>query len=431
MTRILEAARRAKGCDLETWETALRCAVLEAGAKALERLLEGIGCGRRPEQIICSCGRPMESRGIKTKRLVSILGPVCYRRSLFQCPRCGATRYPGDEQLDVVGTTRSPGLRRMIARSGAKQTFKETSKDLKELAGVSVSAKDAERVAEAVGEEMEAWSKTERECLRVEHPPHESIGTLYIEYDGTGIPMVPEQLKGRKGKQPDGSAKTREAKLGCVFTQTTLDPKGRPVRDPGSTTFVGAIETAREFGWRIYSEALRRGLRNAQRVVVLGDGAQWVINLAQTHFPRAVHIIDLYHVREHVHDLCTHLFGDDVRRLNRYRDRWWDLLDEGSIELIVQQATRLLSEDHNDYRHIRKEIRYLERNKARMRYKTFKEQGLFIGSGVVEAGCKHLIGQRLKQSGMQWTLRGANAILSLRCVTVSGRLEQYWEQRVA
>ena len=139
--------------------------------------------------------------------------------------------------------------------------------------------------------------------------------------------MTKGELDGRKGKQLDGSAKTREAKLGCVFTQTTIDEKGRAVRDPESTTFTGAIESAEDFGWRIYGEAVRRGLRSAQQVVTLGDGAEWVKNIADTHFPGATHIIDLYHAKEHVANLCKLLFGSNEKQVSRYRTRWWTYLE--------------------------------------------------------------------------------------------------------
>ena len=97
--------------------------------------------------------------------------------------------------------------------------------------------------------------------------------------DGTGVPMVPSEVEGRKGKQPDGSAKTREVKLGCVFTQTSTDDKGFPVRDPDSSSFIGAIETVDFFSNRIEAEAVRRGLYEAEKVVVLGDGAVWIRQL--------------------------------------------------------------------------------------------------------------------------------------------------------
>ena len=242
--------------------------------------------------------------------------------------------------------------------------------------------------------------------------------------------MTREELKGRRGKQADGSSRTREAKIGCVFTQTTTDGEGLPIRDPESTTFVGAIETAEMFGSRIFREALRRGLDTAQRVVVLGDGAEWIKNLADLHFPQAITIVDLYHAREHVVQLCKYLFTDE-KEITRHRIRWWKHMDRGKVEKIISEARKVLPEDPGTKKKATTEMNYLQKNKARMRYSDFRAEGLFVGSGVVEAGCKTVIGQRLKQSGMEWSLRGANSIIALRCVMKSNRFEDYWESRAA
>jgi hypothetical protein len=243
--------------------------------------------------------------------------------------------------------------------------------------------------------------------------------------------MTKTELYGRKGKQADGSARTREVKLGCVFTQTTIDKKGFPLRDPDSTSFVGAIEPAEDFGWRIYAEAIRRGLSNAEKVVVLGDGAEWVKNLADMHFHEATQIIDLYHARQHVSDLSKALFSPDEKKIVQHRIRYWTYLDQGKIEKIVHQARKRLPPTPETRQKAEQEIAYLQKNKDRMRYGDFRAQAFFVGSGVVEAGCKTIIGQRLKQSGMEWSVRGANAIISLRCTIKSGRLEDYWEDRTA
>jgi Uncharacterised protein family (UPF0236) len=422
----------AKHADLESWETALRAAVLSAGAKVLEQVLQGIGSGREPRAIVCGCGTRMESQGVKQKEVLTILGPVTYRRSMFQCPTCQSSRYPGDEELDILETTRSPGLRRMMARAGSRSTFKEGRDDLKIYAGIEVSAKDIERVAEGIGQQMEAWASEERKEVLGNQPPlrsEKTIPILYISYDGTGVPMTQEELTGRKGKQADGSAKTREAKLGCVFTQTTTDVRGFPIRDPDTTSFVGAIESAEDFGWRIYGEVVRRGLSKAERVVVLADSAQWIKNLAQMHFPEAKLIVDLYHARQHVSDLCKTLFVGNEKKVRQQRMRWWTDLDGGKVEKIIRQAQQHLPQEAEAKKKAGIEIHYLEKNAEYMRYAEFRAQGLFVGSGVVEAGCKSLIGQRLKQSGMEWSVRGANAIISLRCILTSGRFEDYWESR--
>lgn len=412
----------------------MRAAVLAAGGRILAELLSDIGSGYQEQPVICPCGSKMRSHGLRHKPLVTLLGTVEFQRSMFRCFDCGAIRYPGDEVLDVIGTSRSPGLRRLMARAGSQSTFNEGREDLRIYAGLKVSTKDVERVAERVGEDIEVWSAQERreQLARASIPEiGPAIEVLYISFDGTGVPMIPAAVRGRRGKQKDGSARTREVKLGCVFTQTTTDERGRPVRDPASTSFVGAIETAEVFGHRIYAEAVRRGLNRAKRVVVLGDGAAWIHNLVQMHFPGATQILDLYHAREHLSDLAKLAISDDTPRAVALREDWWKQLDHGGISRILRGARAYRPEDTEIRQRIDQEIAYFQTNRERMNYAKFRRQGLFVGSGVIEAGCKTVIGQRLKRSGMEWSVRGANAIIALRCNIISNRFEDYWEQRAA
>ena len=408
----------------------MKAGVLAAGAVVLEQLLEPIGVGRRDAPVWCTCGQRMLSRGIKTKNLLTLLGYNRFGRTLFTCPRCKRTRFPGDEALGIVGTSRSPGVVRLVARFAFKEPFKEAAADIRETAGIPISAKDVERIAESLGKEMETWMQHERQRLRQgpepEGPP---IERLYIEFDGTGVPMVPEALAGRQGKQPDGSAKTREAKLGCVFTQTTVGANGKPVRDPASTSFVGAIEDVGAFGPRIYDEAVRRGLFRARKVIVLTDAAEWNKNLADTFFPMAQHIIDFFHGSQHVTDLTKALYETNPGLAKQRAEQWADDLYEGRVQTIIETVQGLLPKDQNRLKDARKELNYFIKNADRMCYDRYRAQGLFIGSGVIEAACKHIVGSRLKQSGMEWTVDGANAILALRCGMLSNRFEDFWEYR--
>jgi len=435
VSRVLGLCQRAAKVDLEALEAAVRGAALAAGAKVLEEMLAPVGVGRREEAVRCTCGRAMRSLGLRAKSVLTLLGPLRLSRSAYACPACGRTCYPGDEELDVAGTGYSPGVRRLVADFACDAPFKRVSEQLKAGAALSISRKDCERVAESVGADMAAWVASEHTGLRFTEPPPpeapKSIETLCIEFDGTGVPMVPWEVEGRKGKQEDGRAKTREAKVGCVFTHTEVNENGRPIRDADTTSFTGAIESAAAFGERIYAEAVRRGLYQAKHVVCITDGAEWIRNIVQTHFPSAIHVIDLYHAREHLLELCRLLFDRDLKRLNRHKNVWWEALDEGCVETILKQATDLLPRDPNAAKDARREIGYFHTNKDRMRYGEYFQKGYFVGSGVIEAACKTVIGQRLKQSGMEWTSRGANAIIALRCVQRSGRFEDYWEQRVA
>ena len=435
VARILQKALRRSDFDLESIESAIRCATLGQAAKSLGAFMSAVGAADPTQPVHCpKCRRRMRGTGPRTKQILTMLGEATYTRSRYECRACGQVRYPADEALDITDASRSPGVRRQTARLGAKEPFHEVAQDLHELAGIRLSRKDAERLAEGVGADVEQRDFRERERTRFQQVPPldapKTIETLYIEMDGTGVPMVRRELEGRTGKQQDGSAKTREAKLGCVFTQTGFDEEGQPVRDPETTTFTGAIEEASVFGKRIYAEAVRRGLYEAKRVVVLTDAAEWIKNLVELHFPMATRIIDFYHAKEHVATLCKVLFAkpDSV---TWYRERWWEYLAQGRIEAIMDEATAFLPPRPEDNKDAYREVEYLRKNKEQMRYRAFREQGYFIGSGVIEAGCKHVIGKRLKQSGMKWTTQGANAIIALRCATQSSQFNDYWDRRAS
>jgi len=253
-----------------------------------------------------------------------------------------------------------------------------------------------------------------------------------VQMDGTGVPVVKKETVGRQGKTEGQPAHTREAKLGCVFTQTTWDKEGYPIRDPDSTTYTGAIEDAEEFGRRIYGEAWGRGWNRALKKVVIGDGAEWIWNLVALHFSDAIQIVDLYHARQHLWEVARQLYPhEEVKQKTWMKVHQKRLLDKGKIEKLVGLLRAIDTANPQMAEKICTEADYFERNAERMRYPKFRRQHLFVGSGVIEAGCKTVIGSRLKQSGMFWTVRGANAILALRCSHLNGRFEDYWEGRKA
>ncbi len=215
-----------------------------------------------------------------------------------------------------------------------------------------------------------------------------------------------------------------------MFTQTTWDKEGFAIRDPDSTTYTGAIETAVEFGKRIYLEALKRGWSRAKKKVVIGDGAEWIWTLVAEHFPDANQIVDLYHARQHLWEVARQLYPhDEIKQKAWMKVHQKRLLDKGKIEKLVGALRAIHAVNPPMAEKIRTEADYFERNAERMRYPKFRRQHLFVGSGVIEAGCKTVIGSRLKQSGMFWTVRGANAILALRCCHLNDRFEDYWEER--
>jgi hypothetical protein len=415
--------------DLEALEMAIRDSMHQMGSRLLEKVINADQGGYGGPRLECGPGPEARFLGYRDKEVVTVVGPVKIQRAYYYCAESQQGRIPKDEALDIVGTHLSPGVRRMMGRVGSKESFEAGRQDLEELAGIRVTTKQVERVTEALGEQVEASRLQERPTiLSAKVVPLKTIPKLYIAYDGTGVPVVPRETEGRRGKAAD-QAKTREAKVGCVFTQTHVNEKGHPVREEGSTSYVGAIETAVAFGRRIYSEAVGRGLDQAQRVVVLGDGAAWIWKIAEEHFPAAIQIVDLYHARQHLAELAKLVYGPLDPKCKPWCTARYQELDAGQVEKVMGAIWSLQSPDKKVQQHIDRERNYFQTNAERMRYAEFRRQGLFVGSGVVEAGCKTIIGFRLKQSGMQWTIRGANPIIALRCLGLSGRWEQFWENR--
>lgn len=321
----------------------------------------------------------------------------------------------------------------MQAEVGQGSPFDHGRQQMKLLAGLEVTTKAVERTAEAIGEHVAAREQEQiQRAVQLDLPVimGEPIPILYVQMDGTGIPVVKKETIGRQGKTEGQPAHTREVKLGCVFTQTTWDKEGYPIRDPDSTTYTGAIETAEAFGKRIYLEAWNRGWSRAEKKVVMGDGAEWIWNLAEPYFPGATQIVDLYHARQHLWELSRKLHpNDEMNQKAWIITHQRRLLDKGKIEKLVAALRSIHSTNPEIADKIRIEADYFERNAERMRYPKFRRQHLFVGSGVIEAGCKTVIGSRLKQSGMFWTVRGANAIIALRCCHLNNRFEDYWEAR--
>jgi hypothetical protein len=431
---VFEDRRKTGRLDLEATEMAMRAALHRAGAAALTQLLEFPAPGKDQRTVTCACGQQASYRGLRSKTVLTTLGHVEALRPYYLCPHCGQGQFPVDVELDIENTEFSPGVRRMQAMVGHEAPFDDGREQMKVLAGLEVTTKAVERTAEAIGADIAQREQAEIEkALQLDLPVivGQPIRILYVQMDGTGIPVVKKETAGRPGKVEGQPAHSRECKLGCVFTQSMWDKEGYAIRDPDSTTYTGAIETAEEFGRRIYREASRRGWSRARLKVVMGDGAEWIWNIAVLHFPGALQIVDLYHARQHLWEVARKLYPHEEGQQKVWMKTHQKLLDRGKIEKLVG-TLRAINPDHSEVAgQIRTEADYFERNRERMRYPQFRRQHLFVGSGVIEAGCRTVIASRLKRSGMFWTLRGANAIVALRCCQLNGEFENYWEGRRA
>jgi transposase len=355
------------------------------------------------------------------------LGPLHLERAYYHCEKCQSGFCPRDRHLRLELFSLSPGVLRMTGSTAALVSFQESSALLHELAGIEVSSSQVERAAEALGAEI---ATDEHGCV-------DRIGavapTMYLGMDGTGVPMRKSEVADRAGKQSDGSAKTREAKVVTMWTAESRDDEDNPVRDPGSITYSAAIESAAaldtspersEFAERVLREATRRGFTEASRCVVLGDGSAWIWNTAAELFPQAIQILDRFHAKEHLSQVGKVIYGD-TEKGKKWIQRRYDELDEGRLPSLLKALDRQAVQSQE----ARECAAYIRNNRHRMRYPQFHEQGLCTATGVVEAGCKVVIGTRLKRAGMHWTVDGANAIIALRCSKLSGRYEDFWERR--
>lgn len=335
--------------------------------------------------------------------------------------------YPADAALGLEGG-HTPALARLACLEGADEaSYQKAQEHLCETGGIVLSYRQIQRLVQRVGAAAQQWQQ--REALKP-LPDSKPAPILYVSADATGVPMRQEELEGRAGKQPDGSAKTRSAYLGCVFTQHKRDEKGRPVRDYESTTYVSNMGPLEDFGPMLRQEAIRRNMGQAGRVVLLIDGAAGLEKMGRLNFRDALQIVDFYHGAEHGGQVVETLLGGKAHpEYKSRRSRWVRRLLGNGVENLIKE-TRQECTGKPQAQTVEEQLNYFVHNVERMQYRTFRRQGLFIGSGVIEAGCKTLIGSRCKQSGMFWGEPGAENVLALRCVHSSRRLDQFWKERL-
>jgi hypothetical protein len=364
-----------------------------------------------------------EHAGYRNKAVLINLGWITLRRPYLYNRSCGQGRCPLDRAWGFVDSY-SPEVLRLSCRAAASAgSYEAASQDLLIYAGLPIDARQLQRLVAHLAPVMNRWRQAQQPAL-----PQPTCGeVMCIGTDGTGAPMRRRHLRGRKGKQ-GGRARTREVKVGTVFThRKPSQPGQRPERDYRSTSYLAAIVSADDFGPLLRHEAIRRGLGSARTVVFLGDGAVWVWKLARLNFPRAVCILDYYHACEHLSLLAAALYGEGTALARRRYRLWKKWLLKDKVAEVIQQAKADLPTQAGARKLAQLQASYLERNHSKMLYQTFRTAGYFIGSGVVEAGCKVVVGQRLKQSGMLWSRKGADYLLAVRCALLSGWFEQFWK----
>jgi hypothetical protein len=391
----------------------------EDGARLLELCLNDPSLPQPSVEL----GPQEEHAGYRNKTVLTNVGWLTLRRSYLYSSLRRQGRCPLDRTWGFVDSY-SPEVLRLGCRAAALGgSYEAGSRDLLTYAGLSIDARQLQHMVSNMAPVMNRWRQSQGPS-----PADPTRGEiLCIGTDGTGAPMRRRHLRGRKGKQ-GMRARTREVKVGTVFThRKPSQPDERPERDHGSTTYLAAIVSSQDFGPLLRHEANRRGMGSAKTVVFLGDGAVWVWRLARLNFPGAVCILDYYHACEHLNLLAAALYGEGTALARRRYRLWKKWLLKDKVADVIQQAEEDLPEQAGVRKLARQQINYLERNRSKMTYQTFRQAGYFIGSGVVEAGCKVVVGQRLKQSGMLWSLKGAEHLLAVRCALLSGWFEAFWK----
>ena len=413
--------------DFEAVETAARQMALRIMGQAVAQRLNA-DHSDEAGGVVCGCGAEARYAGRRPKTFTTALGPLTLERAWYHCEHCAEGFAPRDRALGLDASSLSPAALRMTGRIAARVSFAESSELLAALAGLDIEPKLVERQAEALGE---AIAEDEH---RVIEPEPSKAHTLYLGLDGTGVPVRKSETQGRKGKQPDGAPKTREAKLAVVWSADSRDQEGNPVKDPDSVSYNAAIETAAihdteteppPFAKRVLRELERRRFHDAPRQALLGDGAAWIWNFADEHLPDATRIVDIFHAKQHLFDAAKAIYGPGTDLAAAWGKQRRDELDLGRFDELLAA----LEEHADSCGEAQKTLDYFTNNREKMRYPDFRAQGLCVFTGVLEGGCKSVIAARLKNGGMHWTVNGANAVIALRCAIRSNRFDDFWERR--
>jgi hypothetical protein len=397
-------------------ELAIRDGALAIGASILQAGLErGLGKGYVGSVTRCDCGGRLRYVTDSDKTVTTLPGPVRVRRAYYHCSKCKKGRVPLDEKLGIEGRSFSSTVQEAACLLAADIPFQRAQDLLERLSGVRMSAEECRQIAEAKGEELERQAQQEIEKVwQTKLPAPREAATppkrIYLSPDGTHTPM----LKG-----------WTEARVATIFT-ASIPRKGEdPVRI--TTRYVAGIEDADTFSRRLYVEALKQGVDQAEEVIAIGDGAHWIWNYAEHWLPKTrVEIIDFYHASEKIWELARCQWGEESVETKRWAERWRHKLYRGKVDAFINAVARLRPLSEAAMEKQRQTLGYFKTNCKRMRYDEFRRKGYFIGSGVTESSCKHLVGARLKQAGMRWDKNQAQAILQLRAARLNERWDCLW-----
>ena len=354
------------------------------------------------------------------KRIVTLFGELPeIKRTYYWNEDSHSGHYPFDDRLGLVGRY-TPAAANEMARCAVSHPYKDAAEAFSRCHAFKVSPDTIREIVGMLYDESSAFAKGsgggERDAC------DEKAGIVCVMADGTGMPMRRECLKGAKGK--DGRARTREVKAGAIFVASKTKDN-EPHRDLDTTTYVATTHRREKFGKYLRSEFDRRFSREPDTVLYITDGGKWLHSIHESEFPFAVEILDVYHAVEHLKPLLAGLGIKENSKEWKYRHHYWsECIKAGKVQNVLDYIWKNMRARLG--KDAMREYKYYRSNAGRMKYDEYRAHGWFIGSGVIESGCKTVIGQRFKQSGMIWSLKGAKALLPLRTLYKSNRLEQFF-----
>jgi len=423
LTAELMGAGEAK--SLSQMERQIRQMLLKLGQFLLGAWLAMLVEPYPAERVACECGGEAEYQFNRSGTLLTILGQIEYKRPYYLCASCQKGIYPLDQKLGLRPGQMSAELESLSGMTGAQLSFGQGSHLFEALTLISLSDHSLAKATQAIGSEVQAqekeWVAQSQDAIWLQEQDRLAEGPkrLYGSLDAAKVHI--------RGEEEDP---WRDLKVGAWFT-TIAKPPQRPDEDwkieADDITYYCDVLEAKDFGNLLWATGCQRQAQLAEELVFLGDGAEWIWNLVQEHYPEAVQIVDWFHATEYIAPVANAVFTDKDKRQS-WSDQVRTDLWEGKLDAVIAAFDRFTAHQRGDEA-ASKAVTYFTNNQHRMDYPTYRANGYQIGSGTIESGCKQIVSQRLKIAGAIWDLDNAIKTAKARAALLSGQWDTITSRR--
>ncbi len=334
--------------------------------------------------------------------------------------------FPLDRRLRLVRHSWSPAtIKNAVEVAIQIPSYARAATSLQGLTRIPLSRSSLQQLTCEYGERLVALQESEAEAM-VRLPAGVSEGEVWraiAEPDSAQMAVAMDG--GMVNIRGEG---WKEAKIVAVSAvETSEEGSAEPVVKLTRTSYRAGLWEAARFANQQWAEGCRRGLEKAQRVVCVSDGAAWIWAIvAMCYAPRCIEILDWWHAVQKLWELAFALWNQEEQHSHAWAEEQKALLWAGNLRQLCRELRRLCPRGEPLPDKIRLALGYLFHHRWRMRYAQFRQAGCPIGSGSVEAGCKVVVQERMKQAGMRWSRAGAQAMLALRSILLSERWQEVW-----